>query len=73
MSEGTKSLNATHKPDPKPDVVPPEAAESAAGPVELTAMVILSSPLTLLTVVKVENLLNELVAIPPSDNTAFLI
>jgi len=43
MSEVTKSLNATHKPDPKPDVAPPEAAESAAGPVELTAMVILFS------------------------------
>jgi hypothetical protein len=41
MSEGTKSLNAKHKPDPKPDVTPPEAADSATGPVELTAMVIL--------------------------------
>jgi hypothetical protein len=43
MSEGTKSLNATHKPDPKPEVAPPDAAESAAGPVELTAMVIFFS------------------------------
>jgi len=43
MSEGTKSLNATHKPDPKPDVAPPEAVDSATGPVELTAMVVLLS------------------------------
>ena len=42
MSEGTKSLNATHKPDPKPDAPPSEAAESIAGPVELTAMVCVS-------------------------------
>ena len=43
MSQDTKSLNATHKPDPKEDTpsgTAPPAAPSAAGPVELTAMVI---------------------------------
>lgn len=67
MSEGTKSLNATHKPDPKPDVPPHETAEPAPGPVELTAMVYISPSLSLyvnlLISIEVENLLNELV--PP--------
>ena len=35
MSEDTKSLNATPKPEPKDGASP----EAAAGPVELTAMV----------------------------------
>jgi hypothetical protein len=38
MSQDTKSLNATPKPEPK-DEASPEAADSAAGSVELTAMV----------------------------------
>ena len=38
MSQDTKSLNAAPKPEPK-DGASPEAADPAAGPVELTAMV----------------------------------
>ena len=38
MSQDTKSLKATPKPEPK-DEASPEAADSAAGSVELTAMV----------------------------------
>ena len=38
MSQDTKSLDATPKPEPK-DEASPEAAGPAAGPVELTAMV----------------------------------
>lgn len=40
MSEDTKSLNATRKPEPKAENVA-EANDSATGPVELTAMVAL--------------------------------
>ena len=39
MSEETKSLHATHKPDPKPEGPPPTQTADAGGPVELTAMV----------------------------------
>jgi hypothetical protein len=40
MSDDTKSLNATHKAEPKAENVP-EAKDTATGPVELTAMVTL--------------------------------
>ena len=55
MSEETKSLNATPKPEPKDETTAAAAGTAAAGPVELTAMVNYNPPLLELMLTKVRS------------------